>query len=506
MDSETNQIVQYQKAYACRSFALSNNVLASGRDMDVHYDLSFTQLALCSPQVAPLFTDNFDYQTIDDFIRGILINEDIMGDKLNGAILQNGYSCRINDLHMYNAVSLDILGRWAHPITLDSSKCPLRRNNVYIHNDVIVEKNCRLKSKVLVGENTTIGEGSSITQSVVGSNCKIGRNVIIKNSFIWDNTVIEDDCSVIQSIVCENCLLRRNVKMVDCIISYNVCLDEDLTLKPCSRISMRKPHLSGDDDDIEEEMKNLKLNTDQEFDEEVVGKNGKGYLWPLDVEEEGFLPSLTGNDYETSEGESSDEEDEDSSPPSPPQELSNLHQFHIEVVENLKSGFLENIAPDNIALEINASKFKFNISITELCQTVIKALLELSIKDETSKADQVKEFDKISKALHPLLVKYYNTSETQMYALHAMEEYFLCTVDSTMYSLLASCLHKMYDADVLDEEVVLKWFSNPSQLSDMEMTVTEEQRKELRESPNLLKFVTWLQEAEEEDSEEDESD
>ena len=33
-----------------------------------------------------------------------------------------------------------------------------------------------------------------------------------------------------------------------------------------------------------------------------------------------------------------------------------VHQFHVEIVENLKTGFLENIATDNIALEINASK------------------------------------------------------------------------------------------------------------------------------------------------------
>ena len=32
---------------------------------------------------------------------------------------------------------------------------------------------------------------------------------------------------------------------------------------------------------------------------------------------------MVGNDYETSEGESSDDEDDDSLPPSPPQELSN---------------------------------------------------------------------------------------------------------------------------------------------------------------------------------------
>ena len=40
-------------------------------------------------------------------------------------------------------------------------------------------------------------------------------------------------------------------------------------------------------------------------------------------------------------------------------------------------------------------RFKFNISITELCQAVIKALLELSIKDGISKVEQIKEFDKV---------------------------------------------------------------------------------------------------------------
>ena len=36
--------------------------------------------------------------------------------------------------------------------------------------------------------------------------------------------------------------------------------------------------------------------------------------------------------------------------------LFTVHQFQVEVVENLRSGILENIAHDNIALEINASK------------------------------------------------------------------------------------------------------------------------------------------------------
>ena len=46
-------------------------------------------------------------------------------------------------------------------------------------------------------------------------------------------------------------------------------------------------------------------------------------------------------------------------------------------------------------------RFKFNISIPELCQTVAKALLEMCLKhDDTPKTEQVKEFGK---------VKYFNS-------------------------------------------------------------------------------------------------
>ena len=31
-----------------------------------------------------------------------------------------------------------------------------------------------------------------------------------------------------------------------------------------------------------------------DFDKKIVGENGKGFLWPYDIEEEGFMPSLTG--------------------------------------------------------------------------------------------------------------------------------------------------------------------------------------------------------------------
>lgn len=41
-------------------------------------------LIFYSWQVAELFTDNFDYQTRDDFVRGLLVNEEVRRGLLPG--------------------------------------------------------------------------------------------------------------------------------------------------------------------------------------------------------------------------------------------------------------------------------------------------------------------------------------------------------------------------------------------------------------------------------------
>lgn len=44
---------------------------------------------------------------------------------------------------------------------------------------------------VLVGHDTNIGEGTTVTQSVIGSACQIGSQVNITNAYIWNNVVIK---------------------------------------------------------------------------------------------------------------------------------------------------------------------------------------------------------------------------------------------------------------------------------------------------------------------------
>lgn len=56
-------------------------------DIIIHQDLMDCQLCVCTPAVPPLFTDNFDYSSLDDFVRGILINEEVSRHSVPGPVM-----------------------------------------------------------------------------------------------------------------------------------------------------------------------------------------------------------------------------------------------------------------------------------------------------------------------------------------------------------------------------------------------------------------------------------
>jgi translation initiation factor eIF-2B subunit epsilon len=52
-------------------------VLTENDNVQLRYDLLDSQISVCSPEVLSLYKDNFDYLNRDDFVKGILINEDV---------------------------------------------------------------------------------------------------------------------------------------------------------------------------------------------------------------------------------------------------------------------------------------------------------------------------------------------------------------------------------------------------------------------------------------------
>ena len=53
-------------------------ILSGEREIELRYDLLDCHISICSPQVPTLFTDNFDYLTRDHFVKGILVNEEVV--------------------------------------------------------------------------------------------------------------------------------------------------------------------------------------------------------------------------------------------------------------------------------------------------------------------------------------------------------------------------------------------------------------------------------------------
>nr|XP_012420086.1 PREDICTED: translation initiation factor eIF-2B subunit epsilon isoform X2 [Odobenus rosmarus divergens] len=193
VDSATNRVLHFQKTQGLRRFSFPLSLFqGSGDGVEIRYDLLDCHISICSPQVPQLFTDNFDYQTRDDFVRGLLVNEEILGNQIHMHVTTRGYGARVSNLHMYAAVCADVIRRWVYPLTPEANfadnttqSCTHSRHNIYRGSEVSLGHGSILEENVLLGSGTVIGSNCFITNSVIGPGCHIGDNVVLDQAYLW---------------------------------------------------------------------------------------------------------------------------------------------------------------------------------------------------------------------------------------------------------------------------------------------------------------------------------
>ncbi|CAG4964568.1 unnamed protein product [Parnassius apollo] len=476
-DGNTNKVLIHEK-YKTKSndnaLQLPLDCVLSHSQVKLHHNLVDVNIALCSPSVLPLFADNFDFQTRDDFVNGILINEEILASTLYYTILKDTqYAAAITNWKTYQIVCWDILHYWTHPLSIETGSF-YQNNYVFMGNHNFrktsskLSRSCTLIEDVLIGANTQICDNTTVSKTMIGNNCEIGNNVTLIGSHIMDNVVIKDNCKVINSFIDSKCIIET-----DSVLENGTIITANVNIKPKSKLKGAVIECS----EIDNNEKSLAKSTSEsgtEWENESEGSGGDEFI---------------GFDKEWSDSEScysSDSSAQSSLPESPVPDDTNI--FLQEVIDSLARGYDEKLKCDYLILEINSSRYAYNIQLHEVNFFVIRAMLSMPILiDSKSVLVTVKD---ILKFFRPILSNYIKTKSSIMDCLRAVEE--SCIKYEWLDGKAGQIVHLLYEFDIVDEDSLLEWYDD---LKDNESLLVNQ--------TSIVKFFEWLQEASEESEESD---
>lgn len=97
-----------------------------------------------------------------------------------------------------------------------------------------------------------MSENASIEASVIGQNCTIGAGSTVSNSYIFENTVIGANCTIERSIIGAGVNIKDNTHIAKgCLIGDGVIVGPDSVIQPYERLSTRQrgAPVNGDDED-----------------------------------------------------------------------------------------------------------------------------------------------------------------------------------------------------------------------------------------------------------------
>ncbi|XP_050295224.1 translation initiation factor eIF-2B subunit epsilon isoform X2 [Anthonomus grandis grandis] len=437
-------------------------IFLENASLSIHHNIKDTHIAICSSSVLPLFSDNFDFQTRDDFIRGLLMNEEIMGSTVYCNILKGSdYGGAVLNWRSYQALSLELNNKWIHPLI------PSSKRNRHVQEDSTVSASAKLS------------QTCHLERSIIGPNVTIGNNVKILDSFIFENAHIEDDAVVSLSVIGSNSLVKKGAKVTaGTVLGKGVIIEENLLVEN-SLVQAKDPEDGLKEDKLGHNAYRLRADEDEE--DLNIDKLLAGRLSRLHIHED-----LYESEYE-SENDFSESEDELSHTNSPPPDDTKL--FFSEVIDSLTRGYEDKLLCDNLILEINSSRYAYNVTVKEVNFNVIKAILIMSHKIPDG-PQYFNGFSQLLAYFAPILKNYIKNESAMADCLQAIEDVSINSDLKDKWAVFS--LKYLYEKDYLTEEAILKWFSKVE--------------KNTKFHSQVKPFADWLQEAEEEGSSEEESD
>ncbi|KAF7149037.1 hypothetical protein RHSIM_Rhsim03G0245100 [Rhododendron simsii] len=498
IDPDTKQLLYYEdKADHLKgTISLDKMLLADKSSVSVHNDKQDCYIDICSPE--------------------------IMGYKIFTHEIYSSYAARIDNFRSYDTISKDIIQRWTYPFVPDvqftgNSTTKLERLGMYRASGIIQSRSAQIGPFTVIGNGTTIGDNTRISNSVVGDGCKIGSNVSVEGSYIWHNVTIEDGCTLRHAIVCDGVIIKSGAVLEPgAVVSFKVRIGQQFVLPSYSKVSLlQQPTKQDSDEELEYaddssgivefpsiNSTSAKLTSDlseaQPLTISEVGAGGVGYLWSVgegDFEEElrhSVAPIPADKLAEIIQAANDEMEmsaqDGNTLPPSgelqPDSNSFNSEDNiedrddHIFFEKEVEATFLravhEDVKEDHVILEVNS--LRYSVPSRHLFSAPPRAFVEERFASNmlTANGWLVRTEDypqKLSEATcgelfanatsvigtwKRVLKSYLPSLDEEIEVILKFEEMCLESAKE-FFSLFAKVLHHLYDVEILQEEAILNW-------------------------------------------------
>lgn len=533
IDPNAKRCLHYEEIHPLQTdhYVTLDPSILENREAEARTDLIDAEIDICTPDVLALWSESFDYELPRaNFLHGVLKDWELNGKMIHTEIVNEGYSARVRNLQMYDAISRDVLNGWTFPFAPECNLLPgqtyqLYADNVYREDDVEIEDRSEVLDSVL-GKDTHVGSGSIVRNSVIGRNCKIGSNVRITDSFIWDDTTINDGAMVEHAIIAERGVVgEKAVVHEGSLVSFGVQLGDRTDVKPATMLSLLSssgqivsshPEFVGpegkgalfqdpeDDDTDPDDPSNLQKSLIYSIEDLDLSDSSVSSLGDDDyMSDEELGPVSPSTSQPTSRSRLSSFASDDSGAP-------NYSSFHSDAVHGLLDvlrGISGNFESEK--LEFMSLRLANNASDAAMRKAVATAFVRRAVELmnaengalEPSKAAKhvLTSREGATDFVSDVGVGDHSVSEQVEFALAVQKA---CASSAKLVdvakagNLLAAMLQQMYDLDILEEEGILGWWEDDRGKEDGLMSGVREKCQAL---------VEWLENADEE-SEEDEDD
>lgn len=401
---------------------------------------------------------------MEDFIRGVLMGDEILDSRIYFQELNpDDYALAVTSWNIYHTLIKDSFHRSTYPITpgcFPFSKDIMYNvlNSTYKHKNANLSKGCLLERDCFVGRNIILGDNNTVSTSVLMCHIVTGNHVYIRDSYVFPNVRIEDNCIIKSSILFSNCVVKSGSKIDGCILCPEVIVP---------------PNSKYTDAFVESAQHFTTLS-------ELNGKDGFYY----------FNNNVAESDVSSTESSSSDSDPDSCELPD------DTNMFLSEVIDSLLRGYQDKVKCENLILEINSSRYAYNISVREVTYNVVKAILSLPLHYLTEIVSPItnKSYQTHLKAIiiyfNAIILNYVKNGDAQEDCLRAVEDVASTTDELLPYT--PRLLHDFYNRDILSEEKILEW--HESEIED-----TDVHRKKVKDA--VVSVIQWLREAEEDSSE-----